>query len=370
VLEFDTHTNPALAPDPHTQYLLETNAAATYIPITGGTGTNTTLHTPVINNSMRFNTSPATTDATQGAVQWNVNERTLDVSVGNDVTMNVGHELFANVMNQTGGTITNGMAVRYAGTVGASGMRKGALMVADGSVLPTYFLGVATETITNGMTGKVTTYGCVHDLATGGNPNLYGEDWSDLTNGAPIYVSTNRPGFLTRHEPQAPQRRIVAGSIDFVHGTQGFICVRPIFSQKITELDDVDGTPLSASGQIMVWDAERGVFDFTGNIRDYLLASYTNGLPQAGCTTLTADGTNLVITGQTYAYDATVTNAYQLSVSPSAQRWHYSLTVLGTNAATFATNIYLRGTQTITGTNCVGLKPFGANDWEVLWGGK
>jgi len=94
-------------------------------------------------------------------------------------------------------------------------------------------------------------------------------------------------------------------------------------------------------------------------------------LPSAGCSVLSmTDETNLVVTGATYSYSATVTNAYRLSIPTNAPAFFYGLTVYGTNACTLADNMRLIGTKTITGTNCVSFKPFTNGLWEVLWGGK
>lgn len=102
----------------------------------------------------------------------------------------------------------------------------------------------------------------------------------------------------------------------------------------------------------------------------YLPITYTNTIPVAGNTLLTLDGTNLTVTGATYAYRAIVTNAYRLGISASAPAFHYGGTIIGTNAVTFADNLLLRGTATVTGTNCFALQPWSNGVWEVLWGGK
>lgn len=106
------------------------------------------------------------------------------------------------------------------------------------------------------------------------------------------------------------------------------------------------------------------------DLMDYLPKTYTNTIPVAGNTLLTLDGTNLTVTGATFAHRATVTNAYRLNMSATAPAFHYGLTILGTNAVTFADNLLLRGTATVTGTNCVAFQPWTNGTWEVLWGGK
>ena len=102
----------------------------------------------------------------------------------------------------------------------------------------------------------------------------------------------------------------------------------------------------------------------------YLLRAYTNAVPVAGNTLLTMDGTNLTVTGETFAYRAFPTNAYRLGISPTAPAFHYGGTIIGTNAVTFADNLLLRGTATVSGTNCFALQPWTNGLWEVLWGAK
>mgnify|MGYP000226651125 CR=1 FL=1 len=55
----------------------------------------------------------------------------------------------------------NGRAIKAAGTLGASGHILGEYMIADGSVLPKYTLGISTEDILNGNSGYVTDFGLV-----------------------------------------------------------------------------------------------------------------------------------------------------------------------------------------------------------------
>ena len=50
-----------------------------------------------------------------------------------------------------------------------------------------------------------------------------------------------------------------------------YLCVRH-GAPKVTDLNDVNGTELTESGQIMVWDNTRKVFDFTSKITDFATA--------------------------------------------------------------------------------------------------
>jgi hypothetical protein len=101
----------------------------------------------------------------------------------------------------------------------------------------------------------------------------------------------------------------------------------------------------------------------TGVAKPADLIPLTNTIPSAGCTQLA--GVTPEISGATYAYFLVATNAYTLSVSASAPRYHYSLEVLGAHAATLASALTLRGTWTPTGTNIVTLVPGTGAVWRV-----
>ena len=81
------------------------------------------------------------------------------------------------------------------------------------------------------------------------------------------------------------------------------------------------------------------------------------------CSTLS--GTNFTITGSTIAYEATATSAYAIAVSPSAQRFTYSLRVINTQSVAYAAGVALQGAWVQTGTNILVLVPFTGTTWHV-----
>lgn len=121
----------------------------------------------------------------EGTLSWNSDEGTLDL-VANSTTLQVGQETYINVKNQTGSTISDGTVVMAAGTVGASG--RILVQPYDGVSLPKYILGIATESISDGEDGKITTFGKIRGLDTSA--------WSE---GDELFVTTN--GGLTNIEP-------------------------------------------------------------------------------------------------------------------------------------------------------------------------
>ena len=220
----------------------------------------------------------------EGTLSWNVNEATMDLQSGG-VTYQLGQEVAPLVRNSSGSTIVNGTPVMFAGTLGNSGRILVAPAVADGTIPSSYILGVTTEDILNGADGHVTWFGKVRGITTNGSN--YGETWSD---GDVVYVSPTTAGYLTNVKPQAPNLQIFVGVVVNSHPNNGTLFTRPSWRSSLEDLDDVNGTAATVSGQILVWDNDLSVFDFTSNINDYALKSegYTVATLPAGVVGKTA----------------------------------------------------------------------------------
>tara|TARA_R110000772_G_scaffold161817_1_gene272954 strand:- start:7291 stop:9477 length:2187 start_codon:yes stop_codon:yes gene_type:complete len=202
---------------------------------------------------------------TEGTLSWNADESTMDLQSGG-VTYQLGQEIAPLVRNNTGATITNGTPVMFSGTLGASGRILVTPAIADGTIPSSYILGLTTENILSGEDGHATWFGKVRGINTTGAP--YGQVWSA---GDLIYVSEVTAGWLTNVKPEAPNLQISVAAVVNAHPQQGSLFIRPSWRGNLVDLDDVNGTPLTVTGQILVWDKERGVFDFTSNINDYAL---------------------------------------------------------------------------------------------------
>lgn len=150
---------------------------------------------------------------TQGTFSWNVDEETADLIVGG-ATLQLGQETHIHVRNNTAVTIPNGTAVMATGTLGASGRITVAPMIANGSVLPSYFLGVTTEDIAAGVDGKITTFGKIRNLNT--------SVWS---NGDVLWLNPVVAGGFTNVQPQSPNLKIAAAYVVY-SGVNGTLFVR------------------------------------------------------------------------------------------------------------------------------------------------
>ena len=155
--------------------------------------------------ALLFDTSGASIPGvhTPGHMHWNSTEGVPEVMTGTDgVTLQLGHEIYAEVRNTSGATILNGRPVRV---TGASGTRP--VVALDNGL--GMVVGVMTHDIANNANGKATTYGLVRDINT-----------SAFTDGAEVYASST--GTLTT--------TLTSSRVGFVllaHATNGILFVTP-----------------------------------------------------------------------------------------------------------------------------------------------
>ena len=239
----------------------DANGDATDSSITDD-GTDVTVSAPVTAPVYTADTSYTETGSEPvGSWFWDADAKTNSVVLEDGVKGQMFEELFMQVQNDTGSIIPNGSLVTYGDSIGNSGNIRGVLTVADVAE-PTYMtLGIATQDIANGGVGKVTVLGKVRGIPTNGAD--VGETWAEKDI---LYKSTTNPGKLTNVQPDAPTPAIPVAVVLSVHANSGTILVRPTFPCKLTGLADVNGTPLTTNGQILVWDNDNGYFDFTVTI--------------------------------------------------------------------------------------------------------
>jgi hypothetical protein len=107
-----------------------------------------------------FETNPPIPVHTPGHMHWNESDGIAEImSDIEGVILQLGHEQWVNVRNNSGATILNGRAVRITGATGnlpTVGLDNGL-----GTVI-----GVATHDIANNSNGKITTFGIVRELNT------------------------------------------------------------------------------------------------------------------------------------------------------------------------------------------------------------
>lgn len=221
------------------------------LQLSGGTATldqvttagNTTANTinvgGITSDYFQLDTA-ATPTLAPGMFAWNDAYGTADLRLkGNNVTLQVGQETLARVVNKTGADLLESqykvVRVRIASEGGAQGQRL-AVVLAQGNNDPdsATTLGLVTENIANNQEGFITIFGNVNNINTTGS--LQGETWVD---GDVLYLSPTTPGSLTKVKPVAPQHTVIIGYVVYAHNNQGKIFVKVDNGYELDELHNV-----------------------------------------------------------------------------------------------------------------------------------
>ncbi len=203
------------------------NSSGGYVPYVGAVTTVDLGAQGLRAGYVRFDTTVAGVPNEQGLMFWDADDETVDI-VLNGYTMKIGEDLFYPVKNQTGSTIAKGVAVRFNGTLGASGRLLIAPFIADGSVPSSRFMGVTAEEILNGEDGKVLYFGRVRGIKT----NAFNE-------GDILYASTTVAGGYQTAIPVAPNNIVQVAAVVTKSATVGTIFVRPTLGSNINKDEGV-----------------------------------------------------------------------------------------------------------------------------------
>ena len=172
-------------------------------------------------DSIKFQETGYTSNANvaAGLIAWNPTEDCLDIHQSNGTVLQTGLEHGVRVHNTNVSTIYQGNVVYYTGANG-DGNPTGHRFIANSTCDPRMIIGLATEDIIVGATGRVTKYGKVRTLNTTGTP--FGETWYE---GNTVYAHPVIPGGLTIVEPAAPNVAITIGIVTHKDATDGIILV-------------------------------------------------------------------------------------------------------------------------------------------------
>lgn len=227
---------------------------------------------------------------TQGTLSWNIEDETVDLVVGPNVTYQLGQELGVVARNLSGVTLVNGQVVKVTGASGD----KITVDLADSTTeqdSSTTFA-IVTEDITNNSTGHITTNGLVRGL-----------DTSAFAEGVAIWLGT--AGQFTATKPASPEHLVHVGWVVRSHATEGSILVRISNGWELDELHDVLITNIT-DNEILQWNAASSVWEnrtlaeagisATGHTHSYLPLS-GGTLTGAVTTTSTIDGRDLSVDG-------------------------------------------------------------------------
>ena len=168
--------------------------------------------TPTL-NAVQYNTG-ATEPAAVGLMQWDDEDGTLQFKLkGGNVTLQVGEETVARVVNNSGATLTEGQVVYI--SAGGIGDRMGVLLArSDTPVTALSTLGMVTESIAPGTEGFITVSGLVHDLNTTG-----------MTGGSQLYLSATTAGAVTTTAPPFDALAVRVGFANVISGSTGSVYV-------------------------------------------------------------------------------------------------------------------------------------------------
>ena len=201
---------------------------------------------------LEFDTTPTNAPTTVGSLVWNDADGTLDLKLkGGAVTLQIGQETLARIVNKTSTNITlletNYQAVRI---TGAQGQRpKVDLAQANNDLNSASTLGLVTETILNNKEGFVTTSGQVREINTTGS--LQGETWAD---GDVLYLSGTIAGRITNIKPFAPIHTIIIGFVEHAHAVHGKIFVKIDNGYELQELHNVDAVSPN-NNEVLMYEA-------------------------------------------------------------------------------------------------------------------
>lgn len=263
------------------------NGSSVWVPYTGATEAVSLGSYGLLTSYIQFNTSNSPLPNAAGLLQWNQTDGTLDLGMaGGLVTQQIGQELFIKVINKTGATIPEGKAVYFSGR---QGNRPKIVLARSDSDATSKVRGITTQDIEDGAEGFITTFGYVRGIKT---------NYSGWTEGVDLYLSNITAGELTHIKPTAPHHADIVASVAIL-GPAGIGSIFVYISRHITleELSDINGTPLTTTGQFPVWDQSRLVFDFNYNIQDYFTSVAPNSTANALLKTVGTSGRTLIQSG-------------------------------------------------------------------------
>lgn len=170
-------------------------------------------------------------------IRWNDTDGTAEIGLkGGNVTLQLGQEQLARVVNKTSPLITlQESAYQAVNITGATGQRLSVkLAKADSDLNSASTIGLVTETIAGNQEGFVCTSGQVREINTTGS--LQGETWDD---GDILYLSGTTAGKITNIKPSAPIHTIIIGYVEYAHAIHGKIYVKVDNGYEIDELHNV-----------------------------------------------------------------------------------------------------------------------------------
>lgn len=293
----------------------------------GNTTTNSISVSGLSSSFVKFNTSSTPLANSEGLMQWNNTDGTLDIGLkGGNVTLQVGQEEVIRVVNKTGSDLLESefkvVRVRSVSEGGAQGQRLAVVLAkADNDTNSATTLGIVTENISNNQEGFITTFGEVRGINT---KNVNGEVWSD---GDMLYLSPSNLGRLTNVKPQAPNHTVIMGYVVYAHVTNGKIFVKVDNGYEINELHNVRIDNVQ-EGEIITYDSAIGVWKNSNTISTLLRIPEIQGIGGTNSDTLAINNCNFVVNGG--SSNILYVDAVNYNVGIGTDAPHSTLDIVGT----------------------------------------
>jgi hypothetical protein len=182
-------------------------------------------------------------EPTKGQLTWNVDEGTI--ALGKDSIVNyIGEETVVLCRNASNTVeIPKGTAVRFAGTLGASGRIKVAPMISDGSLPGYVFFGITLQAIASASDGYVSVFGKIKGINT-----------QDYEEGDILWCDPTTPGGLINVEPAAPNLKLAVAAV-ISKKNNGSIFVRWSTGSRLQDLHDVEANGSKVDGDVLEYDS-------------------------------------------------------------------------------------------------------------------
>jgi hypothetical protein len=245
-------------PGTGTSYKLTASELATLLNAVPYTGANANVNLGEYGISGGYFQADLTPTMTAGVGRliWDDTDGTLNLGLkGGNVTLHLGQNQYARVVNGTGGAVTKA-AYRAVKVTGAQGQRLQVnLAQANNDANSTDTLGVIAEDIGNNQEGFICTSGQITGLNTTGA--LQGETWND---GDILYLSPTTPGVLTKVKPSAPNHSVIMGFVIYAHANNGKIFIKVDNGYESGELHDIY-TPTKNNNDGIFWVAANNRYE-------------------------------------------------------------------------------------------------------------
>lgn len=176
----------------------------------------------------------------EGQEHWNGDDGTKEIDLpGGNVNLQVGLENLIRV--KAGEDILNGQLVYPSG---ADGVNMIVSLADNTAYLTSLVAGIATEDISSGQQGYITTFGLVRDLNTGA-----------FNDGDFLWLGTSGNWSNVRPTAGTAELHVLTGYVKRSHATEGEIFITTVFVPRMRYLSDNTLIGSMADGEIWTWIA-------------------------------------------------------------------------------------------------------------------